>query len=136
VGRRSRGSAPGSRLETIDGLRAYDTAPETVVPPAVIIKPAPGQLIDYNTATGVDDLRFVLILVVPRRDEQAAQGELDSYLARTGPNSIYATVSGLAIPGTDFAEVMNASDYGGYTYANETFFGCKFLVAVGVEGAW
>jgi hypothetical protein len=125
-----------TRLETIDGLRVYDTAPDAVVPPAVVIKPAPGQLIDYNSATGVDDLRFTLILVVPRRDEGAAQDELDSYLARSGANSIYATISGLAVPGTDFAEVMNASDYGGYTYANETFFGCKFLVVVGVEGAW
>jgi hypothetical protein len=121
-----------ARLQTaIPGLNVEDLAPDAVTAPAAIITPAPGTFIDYETSAVSDDYRFTVTLLVDRRDERTAQLELDAYLARSGAQSIYAALSGQALAGSHFVEVMSAADYQGYTYANMPYLGCRFVVQVG-----
>lgn len=127
-----------ANLSTISGLTVWDVAPESIAGHTIIITPADdGVFIEYGSSMDgdSDDMAFVLHLYVPRRDEKAAQDALDAYLARTGASSILAAASSATVAGTQFAEVMTARDYGGYTWAGnpgEPFLGCKFDVVVGV----
>lgn len=120
-------------LETISGLRVHDTAPDTIQPDAIVIAPADGTFLEFDTSMDgdSDDLAFTLHLFVARRSDRAAQDQIDAYLARSGPSSIFVAASRAAIAGTHYAEVTRARDYGDYTYATEKFLGCRFDVLVG-----
>lgn len=122
-----------ANLAAITGLRVHDTAPDTISPPAVVIVPADGVFLEFDTSLDgdSDDLEFTLHLFVARRSDRAAQDQIDAYLARSGASSIFEAASRAAIAGTHFAVVTRARDYGDYTYATEQFLGCKFDVFVG-----
>jgi len=72
---------------TITGLRVYDTVPDGLIPPALVI----GQLSitwDLVMARGADSAEVDLILIAGRMSDRAAQDYLDSFLTATGTNSI------------------------------------------------
>jgi hypothetical protein len=71
----------------ITGLRVYDTVPDGLIPPALVI----GQLSitwDLVFARGADSAEVDLILIAGRMSDRAAQDYLDSFLTATGANSI------------------------------------------------
>jgi hypothetical protein len=71
----------------ITGLRVYDTVPDGLIPPALVI----GQLSitwDLVFARGADSAEVDLILIAGRMSDRAAQDYLDSFLTATGTNSI------------------------------------------------
>lgn len=75
----------------ITGLRVYDTIPENLVPPGLIV----GQLSitwDLVFARGADSATVDLILVAGRMSDRAAQDYLDSLLTPSGNTSIKAKV--------------------------------------------
>jgi len=71
----------------ISGLRVYDTVPDGLIPPALVI----GQLSitwDLVMARGADSAEVDLILIAGRMSDRAAQDYLDSFLTASGANSI------------------------------------------------
>lgn len=71
----------------ITGLRVYDTVPDGLIPPALVI----GQLSitwDLVFTRGADSAEVDLILIAGRMSDRAAQDYLDSFLTATGANSI------------------------------------------------
>lgn len=75
----------------ITGLRVYDTVPDGLIPPALVI----GQLSiewDLVFARGADSATVDLILIAGRMSDRAAQDYLDGFLTATGTNSIKTKV--------------------------------------------
>ena len=75
----------------ITGLRVYDTVPDGLIPPALVI----GQLSiewDLVFARGADSATVDLILIAGRMSDRAAQDYLDSFLTASGNNSIKTKV--------------------------------------------
>ena len=75
----------------IAGLRVYDTVPDGLIPPALVI----GQLSiewDLVFARGADSATVDLILIAGRMSDRAAQDYLDGFLTATGTNSIKTKV--------------------------------------------
>jgi hypothetical protein len=71
----------------ITGLRVYDTIPDGLMPPALVV----GQLSiewDLVFARGADSATVDLILIAGRMSDRAAQDYLDGLLTATGSNSI------------------------------------------------
>jgi hypothetical protein len=71
----------------ITGLRVYDTVPDGLMPPALVV----GQLSiewDLVFARGADSATVDLILIAGRMSDRAAQDYLDGLLTATGNNSI------------------------------------------------
>lgn len=79
--------ALGKNLQTITGMRVYDTIPDVVVPPCAIV----GQLdftFDIDNARGLDQASVDVYVIVQRISERAGQDKLDELLAGTGTKSI------------------------------------------------
>ena len=75
-------------LESVPNLRAYDTIPDSLVPPGVIV----GQL-SFNwdqviPKASLDQATIDVVVIVGRMNERTAQDKLDAYLAGTGSGSI------------------------------------------------
>ncbi len=71
----------------VAGLRVYDTVPDGLIPPALVI----GQLSlewDLVFKRGADSANVDLILIAGRMSDRAAQDYLDSFLTASGANSI------------------------------------------------
>lgn len=71
----------------LPGIRVFDTIPENIVPPAVVI----GQLsIDWDLvmARGADTANVDVLVIAGRMSDRAAQDFLDSVLTATGAKSI------------------------------------------------
>ena len=72
---------------SITGLRAYDTVPENVVPPAAVV----GQLSiewDLVMARAADTATLDVIVIAGRMSDRAAQDYLDSLLTASGNTSV------------------------------------------------
>ena len=82
-----------TRLQTISGLRVFDTIPENPQPPAAVV----GQLdlnFDIDNARGLDFASVEIYLLVQRFDLRSGQDKLDAYLAGSGASSIKAVIEG------------------------------------------
>jgi len=82
-----------TRLQTISGLRVFDTIPENPQPPAAIV----GQLdmnFDIDNARGLDLATVEVYLLVQRMDVRSGQDKLDAYLAGTGAGSVKVAIEG------------------------------------------
>jgi hypothetical protein len=90
----------------ITGLRVYDTIPDGLVPPALVI----GQISitwDYTLANSLDRGSIDLILITGRMSERSAQDYLDGFLAASGASSIKAKLD--AAPTLPKASVATVS---------------------------
>ncbi|MDP2731073.1 MAG: hypothetical protein Q8O55_11425 [Dehalococcoidales bacterium] len=115
-------------LETISGLKVYDTVPDAIGQlPAFFMLPKSG---DYDQAASGQFYRLMLegTLLIRRVSEvQQAQDSLDSYLQPTGSSSVKAAIE--AVDYSTDADVVRVSgfrDYGGLEFAGQQFIGCKF----------
>lgn len=118
-------------LETISGLKVYDTAPENIGQvPAAYVLPVRGRY-DLNLGGDMEHL-FEIVLLVQRGGSLAeAQDSLDDYLAESGASSIKAAVEAATL--STHGELIQAEgyrNYGGLEYAGQVYLGCKFDVKV------
>lgn len=118
--------ALGKNLETITGLRVYDTIPDVVVPPCAIV----GQLdftFDINNMRGLDQASVDIFVIVQRLSERAGQDLLDNLLAGTGTGSIKTalesdrTLGGLV----DTLRVISAES-GTYNSGDQSFLSYRY----------
>ena len=118
--------ALGKNLETITGLRVYDTIPDVVVPPCAIV----GQLdftFDINNMRGLDQASVDVFVIVQRFSERAGQDKLDNLLAGTGNGSIKTalesdrTLGGLV----DTLRVISAES-GTYNSGDQSFLSYRY----------
>jgi hypothetical protein len=123
-----------ARLDTIDGLRAYDTVPATMEPPAIVVAPAGGTFLIFNSSMDNDsaDVRLTLWLLVSSSWDRTAQDKIDGFLAGAGPTSIRAAVEDTPVSETQWAAITGVSNYGQIMFAGLQYWGCQFHVTVGV----
>ena len=92
----------------ITGLRVYDTIPDGLIPPALVI----GQISitwDYVLSRSLDTGTIDLILITGRMSERAAQDYLDGFLVPTGASSIKAKLDAApTLPKASVATVSNS----------------------------
>lgn len=122
--------AIGKNIESISGIRIYDTIPDVVVPPCAVV----GQLdftFDVNNARGLDQASVDVYVIVQRISERAGQDKLDELLAGSGPKSIKTalesdrTLGGLV----DTLRVISAES-GTYQTGDQTFLSYRYNLAV------
>ena len=102
-------------LATITGLRAYDTVPDQVNLPAVLVLPVEA---DFNRAfsRGNDEYQFELFVMTSRTVARVGQDALDDFVTGSGDKSIRAkifAVQDLGIGDGTQAYVSGMSRYGG-----------------------
>lgn len=121
-----------TNLATISGLRAHDTIPDQINPPAAII--GPPETIEWHKTFGSAKARWVMPVrvYVGRASERAAQDKLDAYLAGSGSSSVKTaiesdtTLSGAA----DYTVCLSARGYGVYRVGDIDYLGAEWLVEV------
>ena len=127
--------ALAANLSNVDGLRVSAHVPDVVNPPMALVTVGRGTFIRYDAAlsSGAAELSFVVVLFVTRASEGAGQDALDAYVS-DGPGSIKAAIESNPTLGTlaDWVVVTEARSFGTLTYNGVDYFGCEFLVGVGV----
>lgn len=122
-----------TRLATVSGLRAHDTVPDTLVPPAAVVVP---ERVDYHVAMrkGLCAVRFRVQVVAQRVAERSGQDLLDGYLsAGTGLTSslVDAIEADRTLGGAASDVVVEAaSAYGPVTYGGVDYLGAELAVVV------
>ena len=97
----------------IETLRAYDTVPEAIELPAVVVEPATSDF-QVSMGRGTDQWIFKIIVLVSWSDSEIAQNALDEYVSGAGASSIRQVIFNtrtLGLPGTD-AHISGMSEYG------------------------
>lgn len=122
--------ALGRNIETISGIRIYDTIPDVVVPPCAVV----GQLdftFDVNNARGLDSASVDVYVIVQRISERAGQDKLDELLAGTGPKSIKTAIESDRTLGglVDTLRVISAES-GTYQTGDQTFLSYRYNLTV------
>lgn len=120
-------------LGAISGLRAYDTVPGQVSPPAAIVEPAsPLIVFDSTMGRGSDELAFNVTVLVQYGTDRTSQDALDAYLAGSGASSVKAAIEADDTLGgiVSYARVASATDYGPMTFAGVDYLGVRFSVEV------
>jgi hypothetical protein len=113
-------------LEDVVGLRAYDTWPGQINPPAAIVKPASG---DYSqTFDGLTTHHFDVILAVRTSSLRGAQDLLDDYVSTGGPRSVKDALE--SETASVNARVIRYRDYGDLEIAGILYAGVILEVDV------
>lgn len=119
-----------AQLQTIPGLRAYDTLSSVVNAPAAVVMwgdPA----IEYDQAfEGTDKLRFVIVAIVALVSDRTAQNALDGYLDNSGATSIKTVVEGTLGGLVVDCTVTTATKPGVYPIGGVNYLGVRFNVEV------
>jgi hypothetical protein len=122
---------------TLPSLTTYDTVPETVNVPALIVMP---QECDFDGAfgRGMDTWTFELVVLVSRVAVAEGQDLLDSYLTGGGTNSVrevFYNNSSLGLTDGTFAHMSGVRGYGGsFDAANLKYLGAILRLVVRTPG--
>lgn len=121
-----------TRLATISGLEAFDTAPGQVNPPAAVVGGPERIEYDLTYGRGADTYLISVMVYASRADQSSGQELLDGYLAGAGATSIKAAIEADPTLGgaADTARVTMARNYGGYDLADIKYLGVELLVEV------
>lgn len=116
-------------------LHVYDTVPDVVNLPAVVVKPV---LSDFHKAMGrgVDQWEFDLEVLVSTADLDLGQDALDEFVNGSGSNSIRQAIFNartLGLSGTD-ASVAGMTEYGITTAADIPHIGAVLRLVVVTSG--
>lgn len=121
-----------TRLETITGLRAHDTIPDSISPPCAVVG-APEPL-EYDVAFRGAAHRYTIPVRVyaSRASERTGQDKLDGYMAASGATSIKAAIEGDATLGgaAHSTVVKQARGYGVYNIGGVDYLGVEFVTEV------
>jgi hypothetical protein len=122
--------ALGKNLNTITGIRIYDTIPDVVVPPCAVV----GQLdftFDVNNARGLDQASVDVFVIVQRISERAGQDKLDELLAGTGNRSIKTALeSDRTLGGLVNTLRVISAESGTYITGDQTFLSYRYNVTI------
>ena len=125
-----------ARLNTISGLRVYETPPDLVseFPAAVLSQSEP--FASYDQVMGAADVRysFEVLLLVISGDEDQALSDLEPYISPTGASSVKAAVDGNLGGNADWARVTQVNSVGRVTYNRTVYWGASFRVEVYESG--
>lgn len=133
-------TALGAQIQAaIPGLRVNPVVPGQVNPPALIIRPTRGVIVNYQETqenpdgTFATDWTLDLLLLVSFADNEAAQEQIDPYLSPAGASSVWAAVhADQTLGGTvSYAYVDRATGYGSLDYAGVSYLGCTLIAMVG-----
>lgn len=121
-----------TRLETVTGLRAYDTIPDDINIPAGIVGAPESIEFDTTYGRGVDRYTIPIRVYASQASERAGQDKLDGYLAGSGATSIKAAIEGDPTLGgaAHTTRVTQAKGYGVYEVAGVQYLGVEFLCEV------
>jgi hypothetical protein len=98
----------GQRLDTIDGLRAYDSPPGTVNAPAAIVGYPTTYTFDATYGRGMDTFSLPVIVVVGGVFARGTRERLGEYLAGAGAKSIKGVVESGLYSAFDVVRVASA----------------------------
>lgn len=120
-----------TRLETISGLRAYDTVPGAPNLPCAIVMPD-GIAYDTTCGRGADTYAFLITVLVSDADSGLAQDALDGYCNGTGATSIKTAIEGEQTLGglVSYARVVALRDYGTVKAGGVDYLGGVFMLEV------
>lgn len=124
--------------EHIPGLRTYDTIPDQINPPAVVVAPAE-ETADFLVAMarGIDQWNLDVLVLVANAVSRTAQNTLDDYVTGAGPKSIrqvFFQHADLGLQDTE-ALVTGLSKYDfQYDVAGIQYAGATFRVIVRTDG--
>lgn len=120
-----------ARLQTIGGLRVYDTIEGLVELPAAVIYPDMIRF-DSTMGRGSDEMVFIVALAVAATVDRVAQDALDGYLDGSGATSVKAAIDGGTTLGgiVSFARVSGVRNYGEIRVGQTTQWGADFVIEV------
>ena len=120
-----------ARLATITGLRTSATLPDQPTPPQAVVYP---DRVSYDNALGrgSDEYTFIIIVIVGRVAERAAQTSLDAYCNPSGATSIKAAIEGDSTLGGNALDcrVTEMRGQGSLTIGDVTYLTAEFVVTV------
>lgn len=121
-------------LQTIKGLRAYDTMPDLPQPPCAVV----GQLdftFDLNNSRGLDQANLDVYVLVQRFSERTGQDNLDKYLAGSGDSSIKAAIeSDITLGGACNALRVTSAESGTYMAGDVEYLSYRYRVTIWGQG--
>lgn len=116
----------------VSDLQVYDTAPDSVLIPAVVIAPA-SPFVVYQTrfGSGVAAWRLEVTFVTGRIAEQAGQDRLDEWASPGGPIIPALHAPGLDLGGVaEMVTVTAGQAYGVVRFGAAEYLGFQLLVEV------
>lgn len=85
-------NAVATALAAVPGLRIYPNFQAQVNPPACVIMPGPNAALKIETFEDASTLTLRLEVLVQYAEDSGSVAQLQSFIATTGPASIYAVV--------------------------------------------
>lgn len=120
-----------TRLSTISGLRAYDTIPGDIRPPAAVVRV---ESINYSSSMGglTHEVTFNVLLLVSTVLNSTSQDTLDGYLNPSGSTSVLAAIdAGFDLGGIcDGTQLKTCRNYGQIEYAGTPYIGAELVIEV------
>lgn len=118
--------------QTIAG-RTYGFAPDSIEPPCLVVVPASGDFLDFDTTfEGKDDIQLAIKCIVGAQATKAGQQELMRYFSRSDALSLRAALYGGPTLGGVVAdmEILTATGWGDLEWAGVVYFGAELAVKV------
>lgn len=83
-----------AQLDTITGLRCFAYQPPALTPPAaIVLNPAPGDLVfDETYGRGMDRMTLPVVVLVGKESERTAQDAIRAYCDGSGARSVKAVL--------------------------------------------
>ena len=125
-----------ARLDTVAGLRCYDTIPDDVAAPAAVVVPdEPFAEYAIVVNRGTVTVNFPVVVVASRTSMRSGQALLDGYLstgsAEAATSVVDAIYADTTLGGTcSTLVVRQAVDYGTTTIGSVDYLKADLLVAV------
>jgi len=118
--------------QTIAG-RIHGTAPDSIVPPCMIVLPSTGDFLDFDaTFEGKDDIELTIKVIVGAQATEAGQRALMGYFSRSGSLSLRTVLYADAQLGSTVAdlEILAARGWGDVEWAGVVYFGAELGIKV------
>lgn len=97
-----------TRLETIDGLRAFGYPPDTLTPPAAVVSYPETYTFDDAYARGADRATVPIVVVVGRVSDRASRDAISAYLDGAGTRSLKQVLETGTYTAFDSLRLMSA----------------------------
>lgn len=126
-------TAVTAAAETVAGLRGYDHPPASASVPALVVGPADGQFLTYDSSSGSHDLMLTGLLLVSEASDRAGWSALNGFLAPSGSGSVKAAIEADQDLGNvaHYVAVTAASGVGLYEVGGQQYYGTKLSITVG-----
>ena len=118
-------------LETISGLRVYDTVPDVVEVPCAWVLPRSGNYHATFSSAVMNHQLEVTLLVRRGAVIAEAQDDIDAYIDPTGAGSLLAALNAITLGAHGSSLLVRGyRDYGALAFGGETYLGCKLDMEV------